>query len=71
MSDSLAYDYVKLLLEEEFLQTYLRFSNNGILRYELTNILELCAPLIKGLDEDDRFLWYEVTGTIADYLQED
>lgn len=71
MSDSLAYDYVKLLLEEEFLQTYLRFSNNGILRYELTNILELCAPLIKGLDEDDRFLRYEVTGTIADYLQED
>lgn len=70
MTDSLAYDYVKLLLEEEFLQTYLRFSNNGILHYELTNILELCAPLIKGLDEDDRFLRYEVTGTIADYLQE-
>ena len=70
MTDSIAYDYVKLVLEEEFFRTYLRFSNHWILHYELTNILELCAPLIKGLDEDDRFLKYEVIGTIADYLQE-
>jgi len=68
MTDTLAYDYVKQVLEEEFLETYLRFSNNGILHYELTNILELCEPLMKGLDEDDRFLRYEVIGTIADYL---
>lgn len=65
-----AYDYVKLVLEEEFLATYLRFLNLGILHYELTNILELCEPLTQGLAEDDRFLRYEVTGTIADYLQE-
>lgn len=70
MTDSIAYDYVKLVLEEEFFRTYLRFSNHGILHYELTNILEICAPLIKGLNEDDRFLKYEVIGTIADYLQE-
>jgi hypothetical protein len=70
MTDSLAYDYVKLVLEEEFLQTYLRFSNQGILHYELTNIIELCAPLVTGLDEDDRFLKYEVIGTIANYIQE-
>ncbi|WEA00760.1 hypothetical protein [Mucilaginibacter sp. SJ] len=70
MTDSVAYDYVKLVLEEEFPATYLRFSDQGILRYELTNILEICAPLIRGLDEDDRFLKYEVIGTIADYLQE-
>jgi hypothetical protein len=70
MTDSIAYNYVKLVLEEEFLATYLRFSNQGILHYELTNILEICAPLIRGLDEDDRFLKYEVIGIIADYLQE-
>jgi hypothetical protein len=70
MTDSAAYDYVKLVLEEEFLETYLRFVNHGILHYELTNILELCSPLMQGLEEDDRFLRYEVTGTIADYLQE-
>ena len=70
MTESIAYDYVKLVLEEEFLETYLRFSNQNILHYELTNILELCAPLVRGLDEDDRFLKYEVIGTIAAYLQE-
>jgi hypothetical protein len=70
MTNSIAYDYVKLVLEEEFFAVYLRFSNNGILHYELTNILELCSPLVRGLDEDDRFLRYEVIGTIADYLQE-
>ena len=71
MTDSLAYDYVRLVLEEEFLEIYLRFINHGILHYELTNILEICAPLMEGLDEDDRFLKYEVIGTIADYLQEE
>lgn len=70
MTDSTAYDYLKLVLEEEFFGVYLRFLNNGILHYELTNILELCSPLMQGLDEDDRFLRYEVIGTIADYLQE-
>jgi hypothetical protein len=71
MTDLLAYDYLRLVLEEEFLETYLRFINNGILHYELTNILELCAPLMEGLDEDDRFLRYEVTGTISNYLLEE
>ena len=71
MTDLLAYDYVKLVLEEEFLGTYLRFINHGILHYELMNILELCAPLMQGLDEDDRFLKYEVIGIISDYLRED
>ena len=71
MTDSLAYDYLRLVLEEEFLEIYLRFINHGILHYELTNILEICAPLMEGLDEDDRFLKYEVVGTISDYLQEE
>jgi hypothetical protein len=71
MTDSLAYDYLRLVLEEEFLGTYMRFINHGILHYEVTNILELCAPLMQGLDQDDRFLKYEVIGTIADYLQEE
>lgn len=71
MTELLAYDYVRLVLEEEFPAIHLRFINHGILHYELTNILELCAPLMEGLDDDDRFLRYEVIGTIADYLEED
>ncbi|MGY4539962.1 hypothetical protein ACVW0P_004403 [Mucilaginibacter sp. UYNi724] len=70
MTTLMAYDYVRLILEEEFLAAYLRFINLGILHYELTNIIEVCAPLLKGLDEDDRFLKYEVIGTIANYLEE-
>ena len=71
MTESLAYDYLRLILEEEFLTIYLRFLNHGILHYEVTNIMELCRPLMEGLDEDDRFLKYEIIGTIADYLQEE
>ncbi|NVM66933.1 hypothetical protein FHW88_005251 [Mucilaginibacter sp. SG538B] len=71
MTESIAYDYLKAVLEEEFRETFLRFSNNGFLYYELTNILELCDPLMEGLDEDDRFLRYEVIGTIAEYLTEE
>lgn len=70
MTDSVAYDYLKLVMEEEFLTIYLRYANLGILHYELTNIFEICAPLLRGLDVDDRFLRYEVIGTIADYLEE-
>lgn len=70
MTTAIAYDYVKLILREEFLTAYLGFLNNGILHYEITNILELCEPLTRGLDEDDRFLRNELTCTITAYLQE-
>jgi len=68
MTQTIAYDYIKMLLEQEFISIYLRFLNQGILHYELTNIIELCAPLLEGLDEDLR---YEVLGTIAIYLKEE
>jgi hypothetical protein len=71
MTTLIAYDYVRLVLEEEFLAAYLRFINHGILHYEVTNILEVCAPMLMGLDEDDRFLRYEVIGTISNYLEEE
>jgi len=71
MTQTIAYDYIKMLLEQEFISIYLRFLNQGILHYELTNIIELCAPLLEGLDEDDRYLRYEVLGTIAIYLKEE
>jgi len=70
MTTITAYDYIRLVLEEEFYHAYVRFLNQGILHYELTNLLELCAPLVEGLDEDDRFLRYEVIGTIAIYLED-
>jgi hypothetical protein len=70
MTNPEAYDYIKLVLEEEFLEAYLRFLNHGILHYELTNILEIIAPLAESADEEDRFLRYELIGRIAEYLEE-
>jgi len=71
MTNLLAYDYLRLVFEEEFPGYYLQFIHQDNLHFELTNILELCAPLMKGLDGDDPFLKDEVVGTIADYLQEE
>ncbi|AYL95327.1 hypothetical protein [Mucilaginibacter celer] len=70
MTDSLAYTYVKLVLEQEFPVRYHCLTNTRNLHYELTNIIELCAPLLLGLEEDDPFLRYELIGIIAVYLQE-
>ncbi|GGA95415.1 hypothetical protein [Mucilaginibacter rubeus] len=70
MTDLLAYTYVKLVLEQEFPVRYLGLINGHNLHYELTSMIELCAPLLIGLEEDDPFLRYELIGIIAVYLQE-
>lgn len=62
--------YVLRVLEEDYGKAYTGFIRDGLLIYELTNIIEVCAPLITGLDENDRFLRHEVSFTIANYLQE-
>ncbi|RFZ91074.1 hypothetical protein D0C36_19215 [Mucilaginibacter conchicola] len=71
MTNLTACGYLKIVLEQEFPKVYYRFVSHGILHYELTNMQELCAPLLTGLDEDDRFLRCEIIGMIANYLQEE
>jgi len=67
------YDYLHLVFEEEFEETHLSFLVNGILTYELLNILSACAHLFDEFgfpeSEDSRLLRYAVTGTIAEYLE--
>jgi hypothetical protein len=67
------FDYLADLLEEEFTETYLRFSSAGILSYELINLAAVCAPVFLeyGFPENeyDRRLRYALTGTIAEYLE--
>lgn len=65
-----ACSYVRQVLEEDYLKAYTRIVRDGLLIYELTNIIEVCAPLIIGLEENDRFLRPEVSFMIANYLQE-
>lgn len=66
--------YIRNLLEEEFLQTYKRFRELGVLTYETINLIEACKDVFDnfGFSEDnadDRNLHYAITGTIAEYLE--
>lgn len=69
------YDYLHLVFEEEFEEAHLAFMVNGILAYELLNLLAACAYLFDefGFPEnaDSRLLRYAVTGTIIEYLEGD
>jgi hypothetical protein len=69
------YDYLRLVFEEEFEETHLAFLVNGILVYELLNLLSACTYLFEEYgfpeSEDSRFLRYAITGTIAEYLEGD
>ena len=66
--------YIRGLLEEEFLQTYERFREMGVLTYETINLIDACNPVFEHLgftedNEDDRQLRYAITGAIAEYLE--
>lgn len=68
------YLYIRNLLEEEFLQTYKRFRELGVLTYETINLIEACKDVFDKFgfneeNEDDRNLYYAITGTIAEYLE--
>lgn len=68
------YDYVAQVLEDDFLAHYLRFSEAGILPYELHNLTAECGHLLDEFefeqDEDSRLLRYAILTAIDDYLKE-
>lgn len=77
MEDSITitrYDYVSLVLEDDFLPQYLEFSRAGILPYEVLNMCTECSALPDIFDfernEDSRLLRYAVITAIDDYLKE-
>ena len=66
--------YIRGILEDEFLQTYERFRELGVLTYETVNLIEACQAVFEHLgfteeNEDDRNLRYAITGTIGEYLE--
>lgn len=71
--ERLRYDYLQLVFEDEFEETYLQYHISGIICYELLNLLPLCAHLFEEFgfpeSEDSRLLRYAVTGMIAEYLE--
>jgi hypothetical protein len=67
------FNYIKDLLEEEFLQSYERFRAMGVLTYEVINIIEACAATFDHIgfteaNEDNKALRYAITGEIEEYL---
>ena len=46
-------DYIKDILQEDFLSNYNQFLEDGILQYELRNILSLCQPLFEAFQDEE------------------
>jgi hypothetical protein len=68
------YYYLRLVLEEEFEEIYLRLSKTGILTYEILNLLEVCKPIFdmnkfSEQTEGNRHLRYEIMGMIYEYFE--
>ncbi len=68
------FNYLTSILEEEFETDYYRFQENGILTYEVINLIEVCKPVFETFgfseeNESDMHLHYAVTGAIQEYLE--
>ena len=68
------FNYLKVLVEQEFQKEYERFYENGILTTELFNMISVCDPVFDEMNfseqkEDDRNMRYAITGAVHDYLK--
>ena len=69
------YHYIARVLEEEFPDRYSEMRDAGILTYEIASIIDHCAQMLEHfqfskLTEEDRKLYYAVTGAIGAYFSE-
>lgn len=68
------FNYLTSVLEEDFESHYNRFKENGILTYEVINLIEVCKPEFETLgftvdNENDKLLRYAIIGTVKEYLE--
>jgi hypothetical protein len=68
------FNYIKGILEEEFLQTYEHFREMGVMTYEIINLIEATKPVLEHLgfteeNEESRELRYAIIGAIQEYLE--
>lgn len=68
------FNYIKELLEEEFIMEYQHLLRLGILRFEIINIISVCIPLFEAFgfaqeNEDDKNLRYTIIGMIKEYFE--
>ncbi|MCH5684011.1 DUF1896 family protein [Niabella sp. W65] len=67
------YQYIRLVIEEEFNGDYMRMKENGTLTYEVVNLIEACKSIFSDFDfnsenEANRHLRYAIIGQVHDYL---
>lgn len=67
------YNYVREILEEEFLPVFLQYNNLGILQFEVINMVESLQPVFDGLhfseaNLESRLLHYATCGAIQNYI---
>lgn len=69
------FQYINRILEEDFSAERSVLKTNGVLRFEIINLIGYCQSTFDDLrfseeNEDNRFTRYAITGMIKDYLQE-
>ena len=68
------FNYIRDILEEEFLQTYTHYREIGVMTYEVINLIEFSKGIFehKGFTEenkDSRELRFAIVGRIQEYLE--
>ena len=67
------YLYIRSVIEEEFKLDYDRLKENGILTYEIVNLIEACKGIFSDFEfssenEENRHLRYAIIGHVHEYL---
>jgi hypothetical protein len=67
------YLYICSVIEEEFNLDYERLKENGVLTYEVINLIEACKGIFNDFgfsreNEEDRHLKYAIIGEVHQYL---
>lgn len=67
------YLYIRSVIEEEFNLDYERLKENGVLTYEVINLIEACQGIFSDFgfsreNEEDRHLKYAIIGQVHEYL---
>ncbi|TRW20814.1 hypothetical protein FMM05_20860 [Flavobacterium zepuense] len=65
--------YIRLVIEEEFPDDFDRLKENGVLTYEVVNLIAACKEVFEAFDfnqenQDNRHLRYAVIAQVHDYL---
>lgn len=69
------YQYICKILEEEFGSFYERLEESGVKMFEVINLIVFCKQVFDEFGfneetEDNRLLWYLITGSISEYFEQ-